>query len=215
LSQAGRRVFDWEAQQGLAEWLAHHAFEVDISQSDAFKVVMRTDDNLLDHLEVLKRGKTLRIGLKSGIRSIRNATMEAEVTMPELIGLDLSGASSATITGFESAKDLDVELSGASHLRGDIEAGDIRFDISGASRVTLSGSAEDVTIAVSGASKVDLSDLPVDNAKIGASGASHVTVNPSGRLDVEASGASDIYYLGSPTLGTVKTSGASSIRSKD
>ncbi len=66
----------------------------------------------------------------------------------------------------------------------------------------------------SGSSDVDLSDFPVADAGIDASGASTVTVNPSGRLDVEASGASNVYYLGEPSLGTIDTSGASSVEPK-
>ncbi len=190
-----------------------HAFTVDISEGEAFSVIIRIDDNLAQYLEVVKRGSTLKIGLKPRI-SVTNATMEAEVTMPELTGLDLSGASHGTITGFESTKALDVDVSGASHLAGDIEAGDTRFDASGASHVTLSGSAQDVTIDASGASHVNLADFTVADANVEASGASHVTVNASGRLDVEASGASHVYYLGSPTLGKVDSSGASSIERK-
>lgn len=184
-----------------------HAFTVDISQGDTFSVVIRIDDNLVQYLEVVKRGSTLKIGLKPARRfSIRNATMQAKVIMPELTGLTLSGASHCTITGFESTKALDVDLSGASSLRGDIEAGDARFDVSGASHLTLSGSAQDLTIDASGASSVDLSGFPVNDANVEASGASNVTVN--------ASGASHVYYLGSPTLGKVDTSGASSINRK-
>ena len=40
-----------------------------------------------------------------------------------LAGLDMNGSSHVTITGFKSAQALAVDVSGASHLRGDIEAG--------------------------------------------------------------------------------------------
>jgi serine/threonine-protein kinase len=191
------------------------AFKVEIRQGDTFKVVIRIDDNLVEHLEVVKEGKTLKIGLKPvRIYNIRQATMEAQVTMPELTGLELSGASHGTITGFKSTKALDVDVSGASQLRGDVVAGDARFEVSGASQMILSGSAGDVTIDASGASKVDLSAFTVADASVGASGASSVTLNLSGRLDAEASGASHVYYLGNPTLGSIDTSGASSVKHK-
>jgi hypothetical protein len=190
-----------------------HAFEADISQGESFSVIVRIDDNLLDELVLEKRGSTLKIGIKPGVL-IRNATLEAEVTMPELVGLDLSGASHGTVTGFESTDYLDVDVSGASHLRGDIEAGDARFNASGASEVSLSGSGWDVTVDASGASTIDLSDFPVADARVDASGASKVTVDASGTLDAEASGASHVRYLGNPRLGRIDTSGASSVRPK-
>jgi len=127
----------------------------------------------------------------------------------------LTGASQVTITGFKSTSALNVDMSAASGLRGDIEAGDARLDVSDASQVTLRGSAGDLTVDdASGASTVDLGDFTVANANVGARDASEVTVNASGTLDVDASGASHVYYVGSPTLGTVDTSGESSVEQK-
>jgi hypothetical protein len=140
--------------------------------------------------------------------------MEAEITMPELGGLDLSGASDANVSGFKSTMNLSVDLSGSSSLNGDIEAGDVSIDLSGSSEATLSGSGQDLTIDISGSSDLDLVEFPVVDARVDASGTSSATVNASGRLDVDASGASDVYYLGDPTMGTIDTSGESSVEQK-
>jgi len=192
---------------------ASHAFRVDIRQGRSFSVVVRIDDNLVDYLIVEKQGSTLRIGLKPNL-SFRRHTAEAEVTMPALAGLELSGASRANVTGFNSAEPLRIRLSGASHVDGDIEAGDTRIDASGASQVELEGSGADLTLDASGASIVDLSDFSVDDADVEASGASKATVSASGTLDVNASGASTVRYEGSPTMGRINTSGASSVKQR-
>jgi hypothetical protein len=192
-----------------------NAFKVDIRQGETFSVVVRVDDNLLDHLVVKKRGSTLKIGLMPGLSpTLQNTTQEAEVTMPELTGLHLSGAPHATVSGFKSTNHLDVDVSGASNLRGEIEAGDGRFDVTGASSVTLRGSAGDVIVDARGSSCVDLADFPVADANVKAVGASNVTVNPSGILDADAIGASHVYYVGNPRLGSWDASTASSIKRK-
>jgi len=192
-----------------------HSFEATISQGETFSVVIRVDDNIVEHLDVVKQGNTFRIGLKSGRDyNIQNATLQAEVTMPELVGLELSGASQAEITGFTSTKDLKIDLSGSSDLRGDIEAGDATFDLSGSSTMVLTGSGGNLRIDASGSSDVELSAFPVNDANVKASGSSTVTVDVAGRLDADASGASEVIYLGSPTLGTIDTSGASYVESK-
>lgn len=215
ITGSGNVVTQEEAITGFDKVDASHSFEVDISQGEAYSVVIRVDDNLLQQLQVVKQGDTLKIGLRPGpAYIIRDATMQAEVIMPDLTGLDLSGASHATITGFESAKDLIVDLSGSSSLRGDIEAGNASFDLSGSSDVTLTGSAGDVTIDASGSSVVNLTDFPIADADVNVSGSSEATVNPSGRLDVDASGASDVTYLGSPTMGAIDTSGSSTVKPK-
>jgi hypothetical protein len=56
---------------------------------------------------------------------------------------------------YRSTNYLDVDVFGASHLRGEIEAGDARFDVSGASEVTLRGSAGDVIVDARDASTID------------------------------------------------------------
>jgi hypothetical protein len=191
------------------------AFEGQISQGDAFNVVVRVDDNVEPYLDVVKQGSTLRIGLRplsaSGLTAL---TLEADVTMPTLTGLELSGASDVSVTGFESTAPLYVEVSGASSLRGDIKAGGVRFDVSGASNVRLSGSGTDLVMNVSGGGSVDLAEFPVAEANIEASGAASATVNVSGRLDAEASGAARVTYLGNPTLGRVESSGGGSIQAR-
>jgi len=215
LTGSGNVVTQEESITGFDKVDISHSFEVNISQGESFSVIIRVDDNLVEHLQVVKQGSTLKIGLKPNRDyTTRNATMEAEVTMPELIGLDLSGASHANITGFKSTKDLSVDLSSASSLQGDIDAGDISIDLSGSSETTLTGSGQNLIIDVSGSSELDLSDFPVADAKIDASGASTATVNASGRLDVDASGGSKFYYLGSPTLGEIDTSGGASVGPK-
>ena len=189
-----------------------HGFKVDVHQGDRFSVVIRVDDNLLDDVQVAKQGGTLKIGLKPGSNySLQNVTLEADITMPELTGLDMSGGSHITINDFSIVNTLDVDMSGGSYLGGDVEAGDVTIELSGGSHATLSGSAGDLTVNASGGSHAKLADLAVVDAEIEVSGGSHATVNASGSLDVEASGGSHVTYLGSPTLGMIDLSGSSNI----
>jgi len=211
ISGSGHVVTRDERISGFDRVDAGHTFRVDVRQGERFGVVVRIDDNLLDYLVLEKQGSTLNIGLEPN-RSYRRYTAEAEVTMPELAGLGLSGASQGTVTGFSSGKTLRIRVSGASQLRGDIEAGDTWIEVSGASEMTLKGSADDLDVNASGASVVDLADFSVRDADLDASGASKITVDASGTLNVDASGASMVTYLGSPRMGRVDTSGSSSVR---
>jgi len=78
--------------------------------------------------------------------------------------------------------------------------------------VTLSGSAGDLAVEADGGSQAKLGDLAVVDANVEARGGSHVTVNPSGRLDAVAKGGSHVSYLGNPTLGTIDADTSSSIK---
>ena len=213
ITGSGNVVTQEEAISGFDKVEVSHAFKVNISQGETFSVVVHIDDNLLQYLEVVKQGSTLKIGLTTD-RITRDSTLEAKVTLPGLTGLGLKAASQGTITGFTSTNALNVDLSAASRLRGDIEAGDARLDVSDASQVTLRGSAGDMILDASGASTVDLADFPVANAIVEARDGSEVTVNASGTLNVDAHGASRVYYVGSPTLGTIDTYDASKVEPK-
>ena len=191
-----------------------HAFRAEVTQGESYSVVITIDDNLEQYLEIRQDGATLKIGFTPGLLSLRNATMQASITMPELTGVGGSGATQIRLAGFESGKDLAIDVSGASTVRGQIDAGDLRADVSGASRLELTGQGQDGRINVSGASQANLSDFRMQNVDVEASGASRAEVNASGRLDAEASGASTVLYSGDPTLGRIQTSGASTVRAR-
>jgi hypothetical protein len=215
ITGSGNVVTQEEPISGFDKVDISQSFEVDISQGENFSVIIRVDDNLVEHLQVVKQDNTLKIGLKPNRNyTASNATLEAEVTMPELTGLDLSGASQATIAGFKSSNDLSVDLSGSSSLVGDIEAAKISFDLSGGSDANVSGSGQEATIDVAGGSQIDLSNFPVAEVTVNAAGGSTATVNASGKLNADASGSSQIYYLGDPTMGEIDTSGSSSVERK-
>ena len=186
------------------------AFNIEIVQSGLYSVSITADDNLLEHIEVSKEGETLRLGVKPGSHIF--TTLMAEITMPELYGIGLSGAANSTVHGFSSSHDFILDLSGASTVTGDITAGDAQFDLSGASIVALQGSASDLVIEASGASHVELAGFPVNNADVKLSEASSGTVNLDGTLDVNLSSASTLNYVGNPTMGTVNVTGASTLR---
>ncbi len=189
------------------------AFEFEIEQSNSYSINITADDNVMDYVQVLKDGQTLKIGLKRVIW-LGPVTLRASVTLPQLQGLTVSGASRGTISDFSSTEDLDIMVSGASRVTGDITAGDVEFDISGASTIQLEGSANDIVADVSGASSFNLDDFIVNNADVDFSGASSGTINLNGRLDADLSGASRLWYIGEPTMGTIDTSGASTISKK-
>ena len=209
------------------------AFEFEIVQSGSYSVSITADDNLFEHIQVSKEGETLRIGLKT-LTSLGPVTMKTVITMPQLRGMDISGASKGSVSNFNSTENLDIEVSGASSLElveisagdvefdvsgaskatGDITASIVDFDVSGASTVQLEGSASDIVADVSGASRMKLAGFTVNNADVSLSGASNGTVNLSGKLDANLSGASKLEYIGEPTMGAINTSGASTLSKK-
>ncbi len=149
-------------------------------------------------------------------KSTRNATLEAEVSLPELTGVKLSGASHGTILGFTSTGEFGADLSGASRLSGDIQAAETVVEMSRASSVDLTGSSASLSLKASGASKAKMEDFAIDEAEVHLSGASSTTLNVKDNIGpADLSGASKLTYLGDPTFSDFQTSGASSISARE
>jgi len=210
-----------------------NAFRVDVDRADTYQVSVTVDDNLWDYVDVHQTGQTLHIDLK-GVHAFMNVHLEAHVTVPALRGVALSGASYGEVSGFSSTGPLNASVSGASTLDIDgMEAGDTVLDVSGASKasgvigiadgdfeasgmstIELAGSANNLSVEASGASSVKLEGFVAEDIAIELSGASTGTINASGTIDADLSGASHLDYGGGATLGTVSTSGGSTIEKK-
>jgi serine/threonine-protein kinase len=147
-------------------------FQAEIVRGDTFKVTTTSDDNVLEHLLVVKEGKTLTVGLVRGINVRTKEPLKARIVVPVLEGLDAGGASRVNLQGFRSERDFKLKLHGASKIEGSIEVGSGEFAISGACHLTLAGSAKSGRVSVSGASHLDLADFPLKHCEIHLSGAS-------------------------------------------
>lgn len=211
---SGNEVTITPAISGFDSLDISHTFEVDIIQSQTYSLVVFVDDNIQQYLIVNESGGTLTLSLEDG-RSYTDVNLRAQISMPTLSALELSGASKAKFSHFESSDPFDLMASGASEVNGDIEAGDVTIKLSGASDVRLEGEGRDLFLDASDASQVNLEEFTVEDATLDLSGASEVVVSVDGILNVSASGASDVTYVGNPTLGDIETSGASSIHSSE
>jgi len=181
-------------------------FDITIHQGDDFSVVLHSDDNFIDYIQVDQSGSTISFGFKSGYAyNYYGVTLRADVTMPELAGLELSGSSHANIDGFKSTGNLEIELSGSSTLDGSLEAEKSSFALYGSTYLKLSGTARNMMVDACGSNLVDLSDYQAGAATVEASCNSRVVVNVVDALDGEASQNSQVYYLSRPSLSTITT----------
>jgi hypothetical protein len=193
LTGSGTLVTETKSMTGFTSVSAAMGFNVEITESSTYSVMLTVDDNVVDKLKVSKIGDILSIALEPGIYT--RMTLRAVVTMPDIAKLELSGGSRGSIRGFVGLSSLDLELSGGSH-------------------VDAEGSAGDLMVDASGGSTLDLEDFPVHDANIGFSGGSSGTISLDGTLEADVSGGSRLWYIGNPTLGNIDTSGGATVQKK-
>lgn len=186
------------------------AFTIHVRQGATFSVKATGELNDLDDLETsVNRSGMLEIKYRNTWRN-RRERMDIDIVMPSLRSVDFSGASVSDVEGFENVRTLDYRLSGASKSVFTGSADRLSLDLSGASELDLRGAGGVLAGNLSGASQVFAFDYPVQEADLGLSGASRARVRVVKLLKVDASGASNVRYQGTPTVDQ-RVSGGSSV----
>ena len=171
---------------------ASGAVQLVIDAKNDFSFEIEADDNLISLIKTEVSGDTLKISTEGKFSPKTKITIK--VSMPELVSLNISGASKADVTN--------------------VKTDSLKLEASGASRINISGEASKLESDANGASTIDAEGLTVSDADAKASGASKTTVSAINDLKADASGASTILYTGEPKNISPKSSGASSVKKK-
>jgi hypothetical protein len=211
-----RKEFDFK---GFTAVEARNAMKVEVRRGESFSVAVEADTEALDDVKVSLVDRTLKAKLEArwghiGLLFKGASSPRLIVTMPELRSIELAAASRGEISGFTGLETFQATLAGASSLSGDVACRRLKLEGGAASHFQLSGSAETAEIDLSAASNANLEKMTVGDARVKLGGAASLTVNMSGKLDAEVSGASNLRWLGTPSLGDVKITGASSFSKK-
>jgi hypothetical protein len=149
---------------------------------------VRAQENILPLIATDVQGATLRIHSTQGYTTSEG--VHVTIVTPALAGISMSGGSQGQIAGI-AADDLEIELSGGSGLTASGTARTVTAKASGGSRGTLSDlSATTVTVVMTGGSTAIV--RASEEVRGSASGGSRVTVVGAAKLNVQASGGSDV-----------------------
>ena len=190
------------------------AIDVYVRQDSATSVKVEADDNILEYIEVHTEGSRLEIYTENNIRLRPSNKIKVYISSPEYKEIQVSGASSVRCENEITSDVLDVNLSGASEGRLELNAPKISVNVTGASNASIKGKTKDFEGSASGASEIRGFDLLSENADVDASGASHIEIYASVRIDGQSSGASSVNYKGN-AQSSVEKSGASSVNKKE
>ena len=150
-----------------------------------------------------------------GVRNKSNGKLNVYIAYKNLEQIQASGASNIVVAGIMEQPLLNLQLSGASELKGEVNITDFNVKLSGASEAKITGVVQNINIETSGASDVKAYQLVAENCNVKASGASDVTITVTKEMSANASGASNIFYKGTAELILKQTSGASNVAKVD
>ena len=187
------------------------AVEVHLVQGPA-GVKVSADANLQEFVEVFSDGDVLVIQYKENTSLEPSSDIKIYVSAPYLNNIDVSGASRIIADGpYTATTALGLTASGASKITMNLNVPNLDVDISGASHVDLQGKATDVKAAASGSSELRALELIAETADIDVSGASDAEITANSKMKIEASGASSVSYKGNAAVAQ-NVSGAGSVK---
>ena len=167
-------------------------FEVEVTAQKEFSVEVEADDNLLQYIKTEVHNGTLEISTEKRISP--KERIRVRISAPNIERLEVSGASKLSLANVKNDA--------------------LRVDASGASKIKVDGETRNLEVELSGASRLDAENLKAENVSVDGSGASSASVNVSGDLKADLSGASKVTYSGNPRNLEKSTSGASSVKGK-
>lgn len=167
-------------------------FEVEVVAQKEFSVEVEADDNLLQYIKTEVKGDTLEISTDKRISP--KGPVRIRISAPNIENLDVSGVSKVSLTNLKNDS--------------------LKVEASGASKIKVDGETRNLEAELSGASRLDAENFKAENVSVDGSGASNASINVSGDLKADLSGASKVTYTGNPKNLEKSTSGASSVRGK-
>ncbi|MBN2280797.1 MAG: DUF2807 domain-containing protein [Candidatus Marinimicrobia bacterium] len=147
------------------EILLSDKFQVTINQGENYAVKIRTNVNLKPFLAVEKNYSVLVIKMKPD-HFYKDAILEAEVTLPQLIRLDVDGMSQARLEKFTFPHDMKAEISESSKLVGNVDGSRMDLLVKTGSKVDLTGTTYFLKVEGTLSAGLELSEFRAQMANI-------------------------------------------------
>ncbi|MDA0196505.1 MAG: DUF2807 domain-containing protein [Bacteroidetes bacterium] len=201
-------TFDFENFETIK---AGHNFDIKIYRGDNYGVRVIGREKELDRVTIRQHGDQLEFDMTDTkwLDMGNRRSVRAEVTMPTISALDLTGACKFEAFGF-SGDILNIEMSGSADADLDVNYDEMLIHLSGDSDLKIEGETDKVNVDISGAASLDALGLEAIRGNVEASGASSAEIFVMEELQVDATGVSSVRYKGNPRL-EVDESRASSV----
>lgn len=197
---------------------ASYAYNITATQGSSNNVIVVCPEYLEKHLIITNSNGTLKLSLQPPIKTRRNETqlITVRLEMQTIKNINLyDGECRFSAQGSFLTDDLKCNLSGVSTAIFDnVEGKTLNVDCGGASQMTIRGRFDQAYFDYSGASKGNIW-MDVTKMEIGASGATQLSYRgASDYVEVDMSGASNLMLEGSTRELACECSGASVVRAQ-
>ncbi len=173
-----------------------------VSSTESPSLQIKAQGNLLKDIKTEVKNGVLRLYTDKFFHFSTDEDIIAEISVPRLRAVAISGAGEANINGIIVGETFDLDVTGA----GDVDIEGINTNkfvakVSGAGDVTVkSGTVNQVDIRITGMGDVKAYGLQAKSATAAVTGAGDIKITALETLNASITGAGDISYRGKPTV---------------
>ncbi|MFM9827563.1 MAG: head GIN domain-containing protein [Sphingomonas sp.] len=187
--------------------------DVDVRVGPAFSVRAEGPPEVLDKLEIDRRGDMLVVGRKRGDWRSWNDSghVRVFVTMPRIARASLGGSGNMSIDQAEG-QSFDAAIGGSGNIRiGKLTAQTAEFSVAGSGNLSASGSADKLDASIAGSGDIDAAGLRVRAAEVSIAGSGDLRASVNGDASVSLVGSGDV-DLGPNARCTTRKVGSGEVR---
>lgn len=173
-------------------------YDLTLIPSNQCRVVIQTDENLLDYINVEEYEGALNINNVHRLKSSNGINIQ--VFYKNIDQIYSTGASRITHEGILETEELDIDLSGAGSVNLDIDVKQVKIQMSGAGIIELSGNTDLQESHISGAGGLMAEGLRSKVCDVNLSGLGGASVYVTEKLEASITGIGGITYSGNPQL---------------
>ena len=197
---------------GFSEIKVCCSINVDVHQSNNFRVEVEASDNVLEYVVTEVRGDRLHIGYADNVNIRNNSNVRVTVHMPRLEEVSVSSSSKVMGHSTFQADEFQLQCSSSGKINLDIDGDRVDIDVSSSGRVELNGSADRLRANTSSSGSIHAFGLASQTVHAEASSGSSIRVNVSRSLEADASSGATIKYRGNPSDRDTESSSGGRVR---
>jgi phage shock protein PspC (stress-responsive transcriptional regulator) len=186
--------------------------KLDLTQDSVSNLQVRCQPSVLPYLITETENGVLKIYTR---KLFVNREIKVHVVNPHFNSIKAEGATEIRSFGKIRSEKMDIQVSGLSRADLDVQvSSDMNLSLSGASHLDIQGLAYSVTSNSSGTTRIDADNLLVRNARVNASGASDIELNVTDSLFADLTGASSFSYVSRPMFVDERSMGVSKVQKR-
>jgi hypothetical protein len=200
----GNRTF---AINGFTSVDAAGPDDVDVRVGSGFSVRAEGDPKVLDKLEIVREGDTLKVRRKnhSGFSWGNNDHgAKVYITMPRMTAASATGSGDMTVDHIDGEK-FQGALTGSGSLSvGSLGVQSLALSVTGSGDLTTAGTAKTGSFSITGSGDIQAPKLSLGNANVSVMGSGGLTAAVSGPAVVNVMGSGDVTLTGGAKCTTSK-----------